>query len=254
MGEALPRHRQPAAAPPHGPSGPSRACRPTATAREGPTLHLVDGGVSDNVGMRGVLDALEIVEALHEARHAVAARPREEDHHLRREFAVVPAHQLGRVVQPARPRSTSCSSPQALPSMRFPTRPSRRSRTRRAQWQTMRMLRNSAAFKANTDPAVAAALRVPAAEIYAIDVSFLRVEGQEGAGAGGRRSPARRSGNDHRGVTGVQAAAEGCRGPAGGGAAWGQSAEGAMTAPSRMAARQRLNSRILQATHESPSP
>ncbi len=34
------------------------------------------------------------------------------------------------------------------------------------------MLRNSAAFKANTDPAVAAALRVPAAEIYAIDVSF----------------------------------------------------------------------------------
>ena len=36
----------------------------------------------------------------------------------------------------------------------------------------MRMIRNSAAFAANKDPAVAAALRVPAAEIYAIDVSF----------------------------------------------------------------------------------
>jgi len=33
----------------------------------------------------------------------------------------------------------------------------------------MRMLGNSAAFAANKDPAVAAALRVPAAEIYAID-------------------------------------------------------------------------------------
>ena len=32
-----------------------------------PYLHLVDGGVSDNVGMRSVLDALEILEALHEA-------------------------------------------------------------------------------------------------------------------------------------------------------------------------------------------
>ena len=32
-----------------------------------PYLHLVDGGVSDNVGMRGVLDALEVLEALHDA-------------------------------------------------------------------------------------------------------------------------------------------------------------------------------------------
>jgi NTE family protein len=31
-----------------------------------PYLHLVDGGVSDNVGMRAVLDALEILETLHE--------------------------------------------------------------------------------------------------------------------------------------------------------------------------------------------
>jgi NTE family protein len=32
-----------------------------------PYLHLVDGGVSDNVGMRGVLDVLSTFEALHEA-------------------------------------------------------------------------------------------------------------------------------------------------------------------------------------------
>ena len=32
-----------------------------------PFLHLVDGGVADNLGMRGVLDTLEILEALREA-------------------------------------------------------------------------------------------------------------------------------------------------------------------------------------------
>ena len=30
-----------------------------------PYIHLVDGGISDNVGMRGVLDALQLLEALH---------------------------------------------------------------------------------------------------------------------------------------------------------------------------------------------
>jgi predicted acylesterase/phospholipase RssA len=32
-----------------------------------PYIHLVDGGISDNVGMRGVLDALQLLEALHAA-------------------------------------------------------------------------------------------------------------------------------------------------------------------------------------------
>jgi NTE family protein len=40
------------------------------------------------------------------------------------------------------------------------------------QWQTARLVRDSAAMAANKDPAVAAALRLPNAEIYAIDVSF----------------------------------------------------------------------------------
>ena len=45
-----------------------------------------------------------------------------------------------------------------------------------ARWRTMRMIRDSAAFAANKDPAVAAALRVPAAELYAIDVSFAELQ------------------------------------------------------------------------------
>jgi NTE family protein len=45
-----------------------------------------------------------------------------------------------------------------------------------ARWRTMRLIRDSAAFAANKDPAVTAALRVPQAEIYAIDVSFPRLK------------------------------------------------------------------------------
>ena len=41
-----------------------------------------------------------------------------------------------------------------------------------ARWATLRRIRQSAAFAANKDPEVDAALRVSAAEIYAIDVSF----------------------------------------------------------------------------------
>jgi NTE family protein len=41
-----------------------------------------------------------------------------------------------------------------------------------ARWATLRRIRQSTAFAGNKDPAVDAALRVPSAEIYAIDVSF----------------------------------------------------------------------------------
>jgi NTE family protein len=41
-----------------------------------------------------------------------------------------------------------------------------------AQWATIRRIRDSVAMSANKDPAVTASLRVPNAEIYAIDVSF----------------------------------------------------------------------------------
>ena len=44
------------------------------------------------------------------------------------------------------------------------------------RWQTLRTVRESPAYKDVKDPAVKAALRVPEAEIYAIDVSFPRLK------------------------------------------------------------------------------
>ncbi|WP_313819275.1 MULTISPECIES: hypothetical protein [unclassified Cupriavidus] len=45
-----------------------------------------------------------------------------------------------------------------------------------ARWVSMRQIRQSAAFAANADEATAKALRTPDATIYAIDVSFARLE------------------------------------------------------------------------------
>ena len=82
-------------------------------------------------------------------------------------------------------------------------------------------MRNSAAMAANKDPAVAAALRIPNAEIYAIDVSFAALKDKAEQAylndqptsfvlppeAVDRLRAA--AGNDHHGLARIQAAAEG---------------------------------------------
>ena len=136
-----------------------------------PYLHLVDGGVSDNVGMRGVLDAMEVLEALHEA-----GLPSPLDSAKRIIVFVVNS-----LSSPPTNWDESYSPPGTVdillksagtPIDAFSYETIESLKDTAARWATMRMIRNSAAFAANKDPDVAAALRVPAAEIYAIDVSF----------------------------------------------------------------------------------
>jgi len=136
-----------------------------------PYLHLVDGGVSDNVGMRGVLDTMEVFEALHEAE-----MPTPLDN-VRR-IVVFAVNSLS---SPPTNWDESSSPPGTVdillksagtPIDAFSYETIELLRDTAARWRTMRMLRDSKAFAANTDPKVAAALRAPAAEIYAIDVSF----------------------------------------------------------------------------------
>jgi len=120
MGEAVPRHRQPAAT---GRTSDTIAQEPASVWRQRPSayLHLVDGGESDNVGMRGVLDALEILEALHEA-----GLPTPLDSAKRIIVFVVnslsspPTNWDESESPPA--RSISCSSRPVLLSTHFPTR------------------------------------------------------------------------------------------------------------------------------------
>ena len=136
-----------------------------------PYLHLVDGGVSDNIGMRAVLDALEVLEALHDA-----GQPSPFD--SARRIIVISVNSLS---SPPTNWDTSESPPgtaavllkaAGAPIDAFSYESVELLRDTAARWQTLRRIRNSRAFAANKDPAVAAALRVPDAEIYAIDVSF----------------------------------------------------------------------------------
>ena len=140
-----------------------------------PYLHLVDGGVSDNVGMRAVLDGLEVLEALH-----YAGLPSPFDH-IRRIIVVV----VNSLSTPPTDWDMSEDPPGTVdvllkaagtPIDAFSFEAVELLKDTAAQWQTLRYVRNSPAYKANKDPAVVDALRVPQAEIYAIDVSFPRLK------------------------------------------------------------------------------
>jgi len=151
-----------------------RSLRSEQTFRDGvhrPYLHLVDGGVSDNVGMRAVLDALEVLEALHEA-----GVPSPFDN-ARRIIVFI----VNSMSSPRTNWDESESPPGTVdillkaagtPIDAFSYEAVELLKDTAAHWATLRRVRNSATYKDNKDPAVAAALRVPDAEIYAIDVSF----------------------------------------------------------------------------------
>lgn len=163
-----------AAEPPRPAARAMRTLKDMQAYRDGvhrPYLHLVDGGVSDNVGMRAVLDALEIFQALHEV-----GAPTPLDH-MRRIIVFI----VNSLSSPPTNWDESEAPPgtvnillksAGVPIDRYSYEAVELLRDTAARWQTLRLIGNSAVMAANKDPAVAAAVRVPNAEIYAIDVSF----------------------------------------------------------------------------------
>ena len=136
-----------------------------------PFLHLVDGGVSDNLGMRGVLDSLEVFEALQEA-----GQPSPLDGTKRIVVFIVnslstPPTDWDKSERPPGSVQILLKS-SGVPIDRYSFEAVELLRDTAARWRTMGQIRDSAAMAANQDPAIAAAMRTPQAEIYAIDVSF----------------------------------------------------------------------------------
>jgi NTE family protein len=136
-----------------------------------PFVHLVDGGVSDNVGMRAALDGLQVIQALHAAGLSSPSDGR-------RRIIVFVVNSLS---SPSTDWDKSENPPGAVdvllkaagtPIDAFSFEAVELLRDTAARWETLRLIRDSAAMAANKDPAVAAALRVPDPEIFAIDVSF----------------------------------------------------------------------------------
>jgi len=137
-----------------------------------PYIHLVDGGISDNVGMRGVLDALQLLEALHGA-----GLPTPLDHVQR--IVVLVVNSLS---SPPTPWDTSEQGPgmvdvllksSGVPIDHYSYEAVELLKDIAARWDAMRHLRDLARCSTdNKDAAVCAAIRAPQAKIYAIDVSF----------------------------------------------------------------------------------
>jgi NTE family protein len=136
-----------------------------------PYIHLVDGGLSDNLGMRGVLEVLDDLEAL-----SNLGLPSPLDSVRRIVMFVVNSRS-----DPKTDWDTSERPPGELallikatgvPIDHFSYETVETLRDKIAHWQAMRQLRESTAFAANKDPAVAQLLRTPNIDLYAIDVSF----------------------------------------------------------------------------------
>ena len=137
-----------------------------------PFIHLVDGGISDNVGMRGVLDALQLLEAMHGA-----GEPTPLDRVKR--IVVVVVNSLS---SPPTSWDRSEQGPgvvevllksSGVPIDHYSYEAVELLKDIAARWDTARRLRELAGCSAaGTESAVCAAIRVPQAKIYAIDVSF----------------------------------------------------------------------------------
>ena len=143
-----------------------------------PYLHLVDGGVSDNVGMRGVLDSLELMEALYDTGTSTSLD------RIRRVIVFV----VNSLSEPKTDWDERERPPDSLtvllkaagtPIDHYSYEAVELLKDTSARWNALRKIRDSAAMKTNTDPAIAALMKVPNAEIYTIDVSFKQIKSEE---------------------------------------------------------------------------
>jgi NTE family protein len=148
-----------------------RDMQPYLDSKQHPYIHLVDGGVSDNVGMRGVLDALELLEALHDA-----GVPTPLDR-VRRIIVFV----VNSLSSPRTDWDESESPPgtfnillkaAGVPIDHYSYEAVELLKDISARWDKERRIRVLAQCSTNKDSPVCAAVRPPNAEVYAINVSF----------------------------------------------------------------------------------
>lgn len=140
-----------------------------------PYLHLVDGGVADNVGMRSAIAALESMEALHRA-----GMPTRLDRLKRIVVFVVnsvttPRTHWDESESPPGPVSLMLQA-SGVPIEHYSYESVELVRDKAAHWQSLRRLRNSPEFAASKNPAIADELKGPDVEITVIDVSFAELK------------------------------------------------------------------------------
>ena len=143
--------------------------------KQRPYLHLVDGGVADNLAMREILAILEELEALH-----LEGLPTPLDH--ARRLAVFVVNSLSTPPLDWDQRRSTPDTVDVLlqatgvPIDHYSYEAVELLRDTAARWQLLRTIRDSGAIVDNSDPALAEVTRVPNLEIYVINVSFAELK------------------------------------------------------------------------------
>ncbi len=165
-------------------SDPQTAPRPAARAarhlaeideyndgKARPYIHLVDGGLADNLGVRGVLEVLEELEALY-----ALGRPTPLDN-VRRIVVFV----VNSLSSPKTNWDQSAAAPSeiallikatGIPIDHYSFEAVELMRDIEARWSTMRRIRDSPAFNPSRNPELETLTRAPNVRLYPIDVSF----------------------------------------------------------------------------------
>jgi NTE family protein len=138
---------------------------------EDPYFHLVDGGISDNLGLRSVLDVLETFEALHDA-----GQPTPLDN-IRSVIIFV----VNSLSTPSTKWNESENPPGTIDIMiksagvpidRYSGEMVEQLRDIDARWSKLRQIRGYLAATKDQSPAMTEILNAPNADIYVVDVSF----------------------------------------------------------------------------------
>jgi NTE family protein len=138
---------------------------------EDPYFHLVDGGISDNLGLRSVLDVLETYQALHEA-----GQPTPLDNV--RSIIVFVVNSLStpstKWNESERPPGTVdiLIKSAGVPIDRYSGEMVEQLKDIDARWNMLRQIRASLASTKDLSPTMTEIVNVPNADIYVVDVSF----------------------------------------------------------------------------------
>ena len=136
-----------------------------------PYLHLVDGGVSDNLGMRSVLEGLEQIEVS----RSIGRQSRVD---VLRRIVVIVVNSLSvpktNWDKSERPPNDFFILLKAtgVPIDRYSYESVELLKDLISRWQTLRMVKESTAFAGGGNPLLSRATDVPEMDLYAIDVSF----------------------------------------------------------------------------------
>lgn len=147
-------------------------------SKDNPYIHLVDGGLSDNLAMRGVLEFLQGMEAMHLAGDTSSLDK------IKRIIVIV----VNSLSSPSTDWNKSVNGPGSIellikatgvPIDHYSYEEVETLKDTQARWKSMQTLRNSKLFKNNKDKQIAKIIDTPDIDLYTVNVAFNKLEDKD---------------------------------------------------------------------------